>query len=180
MKNIEWTAKCTRSAGGGAITLILVTLVVSGDISFINNEACSGGALLTGEAKVLITSKERLENENYNIFNDETKFCINGDLASIEDCAEYTTGVVESYFNKSGKRMAVFHGNMAVLDGGGIKSNDNSDITILDGSIRFENNQAMNGGGMYMVDNSKLIVSSLTQNDISFILNHAQNWGGAL
>ena len=31
-----------------------------------------------------------------------------------------------------------------------------------------------------MVDNSKLIVSSLTQNDIYFILNHAQNWGGGV
>jgi predicted outer membrane repeat protein len=165
--------------GGGAITLIFVTLTVSGNISFIDNQGYTGGALLLSEAKFLIVSEERMENENYyNIFNDETKFCINGNLASIE--AEYTTRVLDSYFNESGKATAVFRGNMAILYGGGIKSNGNSDITILDGSIRFENNQAMNGGGMYMVDNSKLILSSFTQNDVSFILNHAQNLGGAL
>ena len=77
--------------------------------------------------------------------------------------------------------MAVFSGNTAILEGGGIKCDYDCDVIILfDGSICFENNQAMYGGGMYLGHNSKLILSSSIQTDVFFILNHAQNLGGAL
>jgi hypothetical protein len=76
--------------------------------------------------------------------------------------------------------VAVFNGNMAILYGGGILSAYESSITIFDGSIHFENNTAMNGGGMYLGDNSKLILSLSIENNVSFVLNHAQRFGGAL
>jgi hypothetical protein len=37
---------------------------------------------------------------------------------------------------------------MAKSEGGGIQSDYDSDITIFDGRIYFENNQALNGGGI--------------------------------
>ena len=164
---------------GGAIFLISVTLIVSGDISFIHNQARFGGGLSISETKFLIASEERtaLPNEKY-IFNDAKKFCrnvaINGNMESIEAAAVF------SNFNGSGKGMAVFHKNMATVQGGGIESNDDSDTIIIDGSIYFENNTAIYGGGMYLSDNSKLTISLSIQNDVSFILNRAQKYGGAL
>ena len=46
---------------GGAIFLYYVTLRVSGDISFINNEADFGGALSILRAKFLFVGEERME-----------------------------------------------------------------------------------------------------------------------
>jgi hypothetical protein len=75
--------------------------------------------------------------------------------------------------------VAVFRGNIAISWGGGIQSTHESDITISDGSIYFENNTAEYGGGMYLGDNSKLIILSV-QSEASFVLNNAQSLGGAL
>jgi predicted outer membrane repeat protein len=170
MKNIAYQYE------GGAMLLQSMTLIVSGDISFINNEALSGGALsITIHAKFLIVGEERMANKK-STFNDATKLCGNvamyGDMASIDSYS--------SKFNDSGKRVAVFRGNIAILEGGGIKCISDSDISILDGSIRFENNTAMFGGGMYLGDYSKLILSPTIQKDVSFVLNHARRFGGSL
>ena len=97
---------------------------------------------------------------------------MNGDAASIE--AEYVR-VLDGYrnFTESGKGVAVFCGNKAHMNGGGIKSDDYSITTVFDGSIHFESNTAMYGGGMYLSETSKLILSSSVQNGISFVLNSA-------
>jgi predicted outer membrane repeat protein len=167
---------------GGAIFLSSVTLIVSGNVSFINNKADFGGALSISRTNFLIVCEEKMANENY-IFNDRTRFCrnvaMNGDIE-----AERTyVRVLDRYngkFNESGKGVAVFHGNVATTAGGGIEGDDDSDIIVVDGNISFENNTAMNGGGMHLGDNSKLIVSSLIENDVSFVFNHAHRFGGAL
>ena len=114
------------------------------------------------------------------------EFClnvaINGGVASIACAAEYV-GVLESSYrnyNESVKGMAVFCGNVASLNGGAIRSEYSSDI-IADGKVYFESNRANhNGGAMYFGDNSKLILSSSTQTNISFVLNHAHIYRGAL
>jgi predicted outer membrane repeat protein len=164
---------------GGALFLFSVTLIVSGDISFINNKAYYGGALSIREAEFLIVGEERIANEK-SFLNGATEFCrnvaMNGEIAHIEVLDNYNN----SNFDVSGKGMAVFRGNMATSDGGGIKCEYNCHITIFDGSIFFEKNIAMYGGGMYLGESSKLILSSLIQNNISFISNHANRFGGAL
>ena len=171
---------------GGAISLFTTTLIVSGNISFINNEAYySGGALSLFAAKfLLIVSEEWILNEK-SIFSDAIKFCcnvaINGGMTSI--AAKYV-GVLESTYsnyNVSVKGMATFCGNIASSKGGAINNDYNSDITV-DGGIYFESNRAANGGGMYIGHNSKLIVSLSTQenNNMVFVLNHANDLGGAL
>ena len=171
---------------GGALFLVSVTLIVSGNISFIKNKAYSGGALSISRAKfILIVDEERMANEKF-IYNDasDLDFCrsvaMNGKTTSID--AEYVR-VLDSYncnFNDSGKGMALFYENMAILEGGGIKCESDCDIIIFDGSIHFENNSAMFGGGIYLGDNSRIIISSSIPNAVSFVLNHAHRFGGAL
>ena len=170
---------------GGAIFLYYVTLRVSGDISFINNEADFGGALSILRAKFLFVDGERMENGK-STFNAATvkvtEVCRNVAMnGSIE--SDYVS-IYNSHFNESGKGKIVFRGNMAYSEGGGIKGTDNSVITILnfDERICFENNTAIHGGGMYLGINSKLeiILSPSIQRGISFVLNHAHRFGGAL
>ena len=171
--------------GGGALFVASVTLILNGKISFIDNKAGIGGALSISGAKFLIVGEERMANEILSIFNDAAKFCrnvaMNGDAANIEAEHVRVLDTCNGHFNESGitKGVAVFRGNIAFSEGGGMKSDDGSDIIIFDGSIHFENNTAVNGGGMYLSDNSKLTLSSFTQN-VSFILNHAWSLGGAL
>ena len=50
-------------------------------------------------------------------------------------------------------------------------------IRIIDGSMNFEINQALFGGGLHLDNNSKLILPSSTQNAISFVLNYAYSKG---
>jgi predicted outer membrane repeat protein len=175
--SVTFMANVAYERSGGAIFLYSVSLIVSGDISFINNEAYSGGALsILSGAKFLIVDEERMVNKK-SVFNDAVEFCrsvsTNREMSNIE--AKYV-----GLLNESGKGAVVFRGNMASFEGGGIKSFGDSDIIIFDGSIHFENNQAMDGGGMYLGDNSRLMLFSSIQNDVAFILNHAQRFGGAL
>jgi hypothetical protein len=168
---------------GGAMCLESVTLIVSGNISFINNEAYYGGALSIWEAKFLIVGKDRMANEN-SVFDEAMEFCRNVGMSGEMSSIEADVRALDRYYgniNESGitQGVVVFRGNMATFEGGGIQSASDSDITIFDGSIRFENNTAMNGGGMYLGDNSKLIILSI-QSDVSFVLNHAKHLGGAL
>ena len=150
---------------GGAISLSSVTLMMSGNISFIDNEAYYGGVLSMSLANFLIVSEERLQNE-MSIFNDTMKFCRNvaGNGGKESKANEFVRVLDGSYgnFNESGKGMAMFCGNMAASEGGGIKSADDSDIRIINGSMHFETNQALFGGGLHLGDNSKLILPSST------------------
>jgi predicted outer membrane repeat protein len=175
---------------GGAMFLVLVTLIVNGNISFINNEAHSGGALsvIALQAKFLTIyyiDEERIANEK-TIISDATKFCRNVAMNGETDTANTeakNVSVLDSYngnFNESGKGVAMFHGNIAFLEGGGVKCTGDSDMIIFDVSVRFENNTAMYGGGMYLGENSKLTLSPSIHNDVSFVLNHAKSVGGAL
>ena len=171
---------------GGALFLLFVTLIVSGDISFIKNKAeFGGGALSMNQAKfILIVDEGRVASEKF-IFNDASDLdvcrsvAMNGTTTSID--SEYVR-VLDSYncnFNDSDKGMAMFYENMAII-GGGIKCEYDCDITIFDGSICFENNSAMFGGGMYLGDSSRIIISSSIPNAFSFVLNRAHRFGGAL
>ena len=104
------------------------------------------------------------------------KLAMTGGMASIAD--EYIEVLNSSYsnLNVSGERLAMFYGNTAGGEGGALKSYY-SDITI-DDSVRFEKNRAIFGGGIHLGDNSRLLLSSSTQCDISFVLNHAHRLGG--
>ena len=69
------------------------------------------------------------------IFNGTMKFCRNvaGNGGKESIASEFVRVLDGSYgnFNKSGKGMAMFCGNMAASEGGGIKSADDSDIITL-------------------------------------------------
>ena len=180
---------------GGAISVSVTTLILSGNISFINNNGRVGGALSLYVTDLFfieeIMSPESFDNAAINLcwnaalnggfwsrnYNNKNIMHSRHTFKGIADFDAKTAFEYDS-FNKrnlSGMNAVRFSGNKAEY--GGAIRNYKSKIKVY-GNAYFENNRAFEGGAMYFLGISKLILAPAI--NVSFILNYANSKGGAI
>ena len=172
---------------GGAIYCKSSTLIINGEYSiFANNSAeASGGAIaarINGSITIQgFTLFER--NVAYELEGGAISFLfgtliLHGNISFINNKAIKggALSVVFLHHDLSLMGMVEFYGNRAWELGGAVFTY-NCDIAVH-GNAYFQNNRAVDGGAMYLDGASKLILSPMI--NISFVLNYAENMGGAL
>ena len=162
IQNSKHVFESNRAYVGGAMLFYNVTSILYGNVSFINNIATSGGALM------MYFSVQSL---GTNLLN----------FSGVEFGAITTVryGRVASLVHGSNSSFVgtiTLFGNVASL-GGAIRSM-NSEIIVENIYLNFINNTAVHGGAVFMAGTSKLILTPPI--NISFILNRANSKGGAL
>ena len=178
---------------GGALYVFYANLKVCGIVYYGNNVAShKGGALSMHGATALLDDKCSTYNtvtiaihNSITFFRNEDKHYEGGSFYCQESSVEFIGAV---YFNESqGSAIRSQDSNIAFIgtpyfyrnagnEGGGIKLSDSN--VVFSGTVGFEKNTAFNGGAMALEGTSKLILKPKL--NISFILNHADDSGGAL
>ena len=140
---------------GGAICALLSDISMEGDMDFVNNSAVFGGAI-------------------YVVVSD---ISIEGDASFISNSAEnqggamYTSYIVSIMMDGN----VTFLGNFARLGGAMTLVEDTSCIHLESASLMFHNNQAVNGGAVY-IGSSTIHLTGYSD----FTGNHADSQGGAI
>jgi predicted outer membrane repeat protein len=90
-----------------------------------------------------------------------------------------TTSKVSEIWEDESSSMVVFRQNKATQVGGAIESHANN-ILFFIGTVKFIDNSALNGGAIGFLQSltSRMVLVPVL--DISFIMNHANESGGAL
>ena len=151
---------------GGAITSFWSSVILNGNISFLNNQAKQGGAILAIKSAILLYGAATIAN---NTATDNNGGGISLQRSDLE-----------------------VKGNCTISDnharrGGGVHARS-STITVhqQQGTLLFTNNSAEKGGGLYLEINPKLILFKIwnelntdRRNLLIFTDNHAE-YGGAV
>ena len=156
---------------GGAITSFQSTLIFTeeSNITISNNQARSGGAILATESKIIVHVRTTVMIAN-NIATDS-----NGGGVSLQ----------QSELEIKGN---CFISSNHAMRGGGIHATSSAVIVYQSGTLKFINNRAVNGSGLYLELNPKLYLlklrSVLHLDPADYLLtfrdNHASSHGGAI
>ena len=152
---------------GGALSLFQCNVVFDRECKFEENWAANGGALHSVESELYVNGNLTIQ------FN----------IARISGGGIYLS---QSELNCQEKGILNIFGNIATNSGGGIHAirstvlSTSSDHT----NVRFVNNSANEGGGIYLETNAKLYVHKLSHFNsdnkaVHFVGNNA-NYGGAI
>ena len=182
-------ANNTAKDTGGAVYLSKTNLsFVSGNNTFIKNEAMAGGAIHLNKGKLIFSggNSKLVKNKADDggaIYVSESKLIIETDSQAkiyANSTISYGSGLylTMSEMKIRGESLYITE-NRAKNKGGGIHAT-NSSIT-LEGAVYFVSNEAENGGGVSLEKSAKLR-GTLAGNDniINFVTNRASHYGGAL
>ena len=150
---------------GGAIKSFQSTIIFTGAISFLNNQARRGGAILATESKIVMYGETTIANN--------TATNSNGGGISLHQCDLEIKGNCTISDNHA-------------MRGGGIHATS-STVAVYQpgGTLQFINNKAENGSGLYLEVNPKLYILKSQRSCIDdehsliFSVNHAK-YGGAM
>ena len=146
---------------GGAITSFQSTVIFTGAISLLNNQASCGGAILATESKITIYGETCLVNN----------VATNGSGGGMS----LQQSVLEIIGN------CIISNNQAMI-GGGIHATSSTIAVHQPGILDFTRNKADYGSGLYLEVNPKLYLMKTSTTYVTllyFIGNHA-NYEGAL
>ena len=153
---------------GGAITSFQSTVILTGATSLLNNQARRGGAILATESKIMIYGEVTIAN---NTANNTATNSNGGGISLYQSDLEI-------------KGNCIISDNHA-MRGGGIHATSSTIAVHQPTTLKFINNRAENGSGLYLEVNPKLYVlkSGSSYNNDAYLLifsgNHA-NYGGAV
>ena len=136
---------------GGAMNLEDINLAISGNVSLANNIAAYGGALHVSDTNI--------------------SFNMDATVTSESNVSEILVDGSSS--------MVVFQQNIASQVGGAIESHANN-ILIFTGTVKFIDNSALNGGAIGFLRDLPTRMILIPVLSIFFIMNHANDSGGAL
>ena len=192
------TMSCTstsyyESSAGAICTSQTANVIFSGHslVTFINNTAEQGGAVVFSNSNVIIKEYSTvIFNSNIAEYSNGGAFvCFNNSIVTIRDHSNITFnnnkasksgGAIHSYnmckITFKDNSRSSFIKNTARDNGGAILSNQLSDITFEGNSIiMFDGNMADNGGTFYFTNST---VSFKDTSMISFYNNKARQKGG--
>ena len=189
------------SAYGGAILCRNCTLKINDYSTFKNNTAEYGGAIAGVHGWISINDSTLFDGNSAHYEGgamnlDDINLTISGNVSLVNNSAamyggalyisdtnisfnmDITSKVSEILVDES-SFMVVFQQNKASRVGGAIESHANN-ILIFTGTVKFIENSALNGGAIGFLQNlpSRMILVQVL--NISFIMNHANESGGAL
>ena len=149
---------------GGAITGFGSTLTFAGVTTLLNNQASYGGAVLAAGSTVIIYGEIIISNNTAVKSNGGGIFLLQSTLLIKGNCT--------------------ICNNHAVQVGGGIYATSSTVAVLQPWTLKFVNNEAVNGGGIYLQVNSKLNIlktepSVNKEYVLIFVDNHAM-FGGAV
>ena len=167
----------TADGKGGAVVLYNTRSTVNGNLSLKNNVAFFGGAISVVRSNCFI--------QGYILFDRNSAAAGSALYLSRTNFKFYDMATFRENYNGSAIRCrfsnitligaVYFYTNMG-YKGGAIRNFDSN--VIFSGSVTFDRNMAFQGGAMNLEGASKLIFKPKLST--SFILNHANNSGGAL
>ena len=147
---------------GGAITSFRSTVIFTGVISLLNNQAGhAGGAILVTESRIIMYGKITVANNT--VTNGS-----GGGISLYQSDIEIRGNCIISHNH--------------AMRGGGIHATSSTVAVYQPGTLQFINNRAKNGSGLYLEVNPKLYIFKFYPgHDYSLIFsdNHA-NCGGAV
>ena len=149
---------------GGAVTSVQSTVIFTGVSNLSSNKARRGGAILAAESTILMYGETIIENN------------------TATDSSGGGISLHQSYLEVRGN--SIISGNVADM-GGGIHATSSIVAVYQPWTLRFTNNRAKDGSGLYLEVNAKLYVlkhepsDTRSENLLLFQANHA-NYGGAI
>ena len=171
----------TANGDGGAMQLNYTSSNISGNLSVNKNKASCGGVISVVGGNFII--------RGYTSFNENFDSCGGSALDIAYTNFKYENMNNVAIFNENYNYSAIssIHSNITFIGtiyfyknigfkGGVIRGYDSN--VIFSGTIKFSKNMAVFSGAMFLVGASKLIF--MPKLSISFILNHANDSGGAL
>ena len=200
--NISFQGNATFENNFGALLAIYSNVTFSGHVAFKNNSQPltptilnfqDGGALSLFQSNAVFDGECTFENNRAEnggaIHSVESELYVNGKLAVELNMARENGGGIylsQSELTCLQKGILKLSGNVATQRGGGIHAisstvqSTSSDKT----NVRFVQNSAKEGGGIYLETNAKLYVHKLAPFDsvnkaVHFVENSA-NYGGAI
>ena len=176
----------TAADDGGAISVsgqppdMLSHIVVTGNVTFKENSATTGGAIRVEWSSTLrIEGRVRfLQNSASTIGGAILASQLSTVFLAGETLLEGNTALRLAGAIGLDNAQLIATGSVAVrqssaLYGGGIGAKSSSSISLAD-SVQIDSNCALSGGGVYAVQDSSL----LSVGNVSITHNHAQNGGG--
>ena len=167
MNNIQPHTTIVNFQDGGAVSLFQSNAIFDGICRFEHNQAENGGA----------------------VHSIESKLDVNGDVTLAYNTATGNGGGIylsQSELNCEQRSILHLLGNTAAQRGGGIHaiSSTVKSTTTAETNMRFTNNSAERGGGLYLETNAKLYIHKLNpirsaDKAVHFIENSAA-YGGAI
>ena len=181
-------ANNTAKDTGGAVYLSKANLsFVSGNNTFIKNEAMAGGAIHLNKGKLIFSggNSKLVENKADDggaIYVSESKLIIETDsqtkiYANSAICHGGGLYLTMSELKIKGESLYITR-NRANNSGGGIFSTNSS--IIVEGAVYFVSNEAESGGGVSLEKSAKLRGTLAENGQINFVTNRASHYGGAL
>ena len=149
---------------GGAITSIQSTVILTGAISMLNNQARHGGAILATGSKIVMYGETTIANNTATNSNGGGISLHQSDLEIKGNC-----NISNNY----------------AMRGGGIHATSSTITVYQPGTLQFINNTAENGGGLYLEVNPKLYIlkpqtSSIADEHLLIFSGNRANCGGAV
>ena len=167
--------KKNTAEDGGAIAGLHGWISIHDSTLFDSNSADVGGAMYLEYINLTISGNVSLANNSaaYGgaLHISDTNISFNMDTTSESKVSETLVDGSSS--------MVVFRQNKASQVGGAIESHANN-VLIFTGTVRFIDNSALNGGAIGFLQDlpSRMVLVQVL--NISFIMNHATDSGGAL
>ena len=171
------------NGGGGTISTLHSSLILQGQIYFINNSNKYGGAIIMRYSKSLISGHVQFIGNKAFIYGGAVSV-VHSSLIIQSKQLFNSSDPYRDFYSKPYPQSVIFCNNSAKVRGGAIDLYS-SDMTLT-GSIVFMENKANKGGGIavyytseYYVNNHNAILFQEPL-DIHFYKNFANKFGGAL